>query len=433
MTSKPFAVFGDLLDFDDLPRWGEIQEDRAGGVRYRPDHWLMVAGNGRILGVQAEAPPEGFEQVDCRGQLVLPGFIDTHVHSVQMDVLASFGTELLDWLTRYTFPAELRHASPEHAQAQAQTFVQALLRHGTTSALVFPTRFAGSVDAVFEAARARNMRLLAGKVLMDREVPAGLQSSADELRADTEALVTRWHGQGRLAYALTPRFAITSTATQLEALGHIARADPTLYVQTHLAENQAEVAAVKALFPQARSYLDVYEGFGLLGPRSILAHGIWLDEADRSLLAARGSAVAHSPTSNLFLGSGLVDWRSLEASQVTVAVASDVGGGTSLNLWRNLAAAYQIQALRGEHLSAFTAVHAATRGAACALRLEQEIGSFNPGTLADFCVWNWQGGPVLGPRTALAATLHEKLFALMTLGDERQLSGVWVAGQRQAL
>jgi guanine deaminase len=243
-----------------------------------------------------------------------------------------------------------------------------------------------------------------------------------------EALIGRWHGKGRLAYAVTVRFAPTSSPEQLALAGRLCAADPSLYMQTHLAENRAEVAWVRELFPAARSYLDVYAQAGLLHAKSVFAHGIWLEDADRAALAAAGAQIAHSPSSNLFLGSGLFGWRAAETAGVHVSLASDVGGGTSLSMLRNMAEAYKVQALAGERLTAWKALHAATRGAAEALGLEREIGSLEPGTIADICIWDPAVGAVAGRRHEVARTLHERVFAWMTLGDERNLVESFVAG-----
>jgi len=419
------AIRGDLLDFSADPAWGDVDSPT---LRFRPDHWLL-ADAGRIVAVQADPPGQGWTRHDHAGRLVLPGFVDTHVHSPQIDVIASYGTELLDWLTTHTFPAEARHADVAHADAAAAHFLDALLAHGTTAAVVFPTVHAASVDAIFAAAEARGMRVIAGKVLMDRNAPADLVDDVATAEREMETLIARWHGRARLAYAVTVRFAPTSSREQLALAGRLCRADPTLYLQTHLAENRAEVRWVHELFPEARSYLDVYAAVGLLHAKSVFAHGIWLDDADRAAIAAAGAQIAHSPSSNLFLGSGLFGWRAAEAAGVRVSLASDVGGGTSLSMLRNMADAYKIQALTGERLTAWKALHAATRGAATALGLEGEIGSLDVGAAADVCVWDAAVGAVATRRAAVARTLHERVFAWMTLADERNLVETFVAGR----
>ena len=418
------ALRGDLLDFSGEPGWGDVE---SAAVRFRPDHWLLIDA-GKVAGVQAEAPDATWTRQDHSGRLILPGFIDTHVHSPQLDVIASYGTELLDWLDRHTFPAEGRYADAAHAEAGAAHFLDALLAHGTTAAVVFPTVHKVSAETLFAAARARGMRLIAGKVLMDRNAPPGLTDDVDQAERDCLDLIARWHGVDRLAYAVTVRFAPTSTPAQLAMAGRLCAADPSLYMQTHLAENRDEVRWVGELFPEARSYLDVYARAGLLHRRSVFAHGIWLDDADRTALHEAGAQIAHSPSSNLFLGSGLFDWRAAEAAGVAVSVASDVGGGTSLSMLRNCAYAYKVQAMAGQRLTAWKALHATTRGAAQALGLGAEIGSFDPGSMADLCIWDWAVGPVATRRDAAARSLHEKVFAWMLLGDERNLVTALVGG-----
>jgi guanine deaminase len=421
------ALRGDLLDIVADPGLGAPSID---AVRYRPDHWLMIEGE-RIVGARpaAEAPGDDWAREDHSGRLLLPGFIDTHVHSVQLDVVASYGSELLDWLERYTFPAEARHAQAAHAQAQADAFTDALLAHGTTAAVVFPSVHATSVDALFGAAQRRGMRLISGKVLMDRHAPDGVRDDVAQAAADSEALIQRWHGVERLAYAVTPRFAATSTPAQLAMAGALLERHTGLYVQTHVAENRAEVAWVAKLFPEARSYLDVYHRHGLLNERAVLAHGIWLDAEDRALLADTGAQIAHCPGSNLFLGSGLFDWPAMHDASVKVSLATDVGGGLSLALPRAMADAYRVQALRGVKLNAFKALFATTHGAAQALGLEAEIGSLEVGATADVAVWDWAVGPLATQRHALAHDLHERLFAWMMLADERNLVATLVAGR----
>jgi guanine deaminase len=430
------ALRADLLDFTGTPDW---DAPTLRHVRFRPDHWLLIGDDGRIAGVQPgdQQPADGWQTEDHRGRLLMPGFIDTHVHSPQLDVMASFGTELLDWLERYTFPSERAYADPAVAAAGSAAFLDALLAHGTTTAAVFPTVHKVSADALFEAAQARGMRLIAGKVLMDRNAPDGLRDDVAQAERDCVDLIQRWHGRGRCSYAVTVRFAPTSSPAQLAMAGALCRADPSLYLQTHVAENPSEVRWVAELFPDARSYLDVYHRHGLLHGGSVLAHGIWLDAEDRALLRDTGAQIAFCPSSNLFLGSGLFDWQSARAAGVAVSVASDVGGGTSLSMLRTLADGYKVQALRGTRLHAFAALHAATRGAAEALGLDHEIGHLGEGAMADLALWDWAQGPVAERRDAVARgqvagmpaqDLHSRLFAWMTLADDRNLVATWVGG-----
>jgi guanine deaminase len=430
MTATRIALRGDLLDFVATP---ERADRDSTAVRYRPDHWLLIEGSS-IVGAQAAAPDVTWRRIDHAGKLVLPGFIDTHVHSAQLDVIGSWGAQLLDWLESYTFPAEHRMVDPGPAQQGSQLFLDALLAHGSTSAVVFPTVHKPSVDALFEGALARGMRLIAGKVLMDRHAPQTLCDDIDDVAGaerDCHELIERWHGRGRLAYAVTPRFAPTSSDAQLAMAGRLLASRDDLYMQTHVAENPDEVRWVAELFPKARSYLDVYERHGLLNARAVLAHGIWLDDADRARLHAHGAQIAFCPSSNLFLGSGLFGWAAAEDAGVGISLASDVGGGTSLSMQRTMADAYKVQALAGTKLSAWALLHAATRGAAQALGLAHEIGSLEGGASADLCVWDWATSPVARRRQQVARDLHEKVFAWITLGDERDLVETWVAGVRR--
>lgn len=424
MNTARIAIRGDLLDFSAEPAWGETE---SAAVRFRPGHWLLVEG-GRIVAVQAEEPGPDWVRADHAGRLVLPGFVDTHVHSPQLDVIGSYGSALLDWLETYTFPAERRYADESVAEEGAAVFLDALLARGTTAAVVFPTVHKVSADRLFAAAQARGMRLIAGKVLMDRHAPDGLRDDVAQAERECLDLIARWHGRGRLAYAVTVRFAPTSSPAQLAMAGALCRSDASLYMQTHVAENRDEVRWVRELFPAARSYLDVYARAGLLHARSVLAHGIWLDDDDRAALREAGAQIAHSPSSNLFLGSGLFDWRAAEAAGAAVSLASDVGGGTSLSMTATMLDAYKVQALAGQRLTAWKALHAATRGSALALGLEQELGSFEPGRLADVCVWDWASEPVGARRMAVARSLHEKVFAWLTLADRTNLVSTRVAG-----
>ena len=433
---KQIAILADLLDFSADPGLGDRHSP---AVRWRPAHWLLIGADGRIADVLPSVsgnspdttPGDDWHKINHSGRLLLPGFIDTHVHSPQVDVIGSWGAELLDWLNTYTFPAEARHADPAFAQAAATLFADALLAHGSTAAVVFPTVHVASTDALFAAAQARGMRLITGKVLMDRHAPDGVRDDVQQARRDCHALIERWHGQGRLAYAVTPRFAATSSPQQLAMAGQLLADHPGLYMQTHVAENRAEVAWVAQLYPSARSYLDVYASHGLLTERAVLAHGIWLDDADRTALRESGAQIAFCPSSNLFLGSGLFGWQQAAAAGIAVSMGSDVGGGTSLSMHRTLADGYKVQALAGNRVTAWALLHAATRGAAHALRLGDEMGTLRAGAMADVCVWDWAVGTVATRRHSLAHELHERLFAWLTLGDERYLVETWVAGVRR--
>jgi guanine deaminase len=367
---------------------------------------------------------------DFRGKLIVPGFIDCHVHYSQLEIIASYGEQLLDWLNRYAFPEEARFSDINYAKAIASAFVNEALRNGTTSALVFATVHPHSVDAILEAAGAKNMRLIAGKVLMDRNCPADLSDTAESGYQDSKRLIERWHGQDRLGYAITPRFALTSSEAQLEAAGKLADEFPDTWVHTHLAENLDEVGAIAKQFPWSRSYLDVYDHFGLLRERSVFAHCLHLDNEDRELMAAKGGAVAFCPTSNLFLGSGLFDLRAMQTASIRVGLATDVGGGTSLSLLKTMSEAYKVLHLNGQTLPATRALYLATLGAAESLYLDDKIGNFAPGKEADFNVLDADGSSISARRAKSAATYEEILFATIMLGDERNIAATFLQGQR---
>jgi len=397
------------------------------------DDGLLVVEEGRIAEVGEAAPllakmPADAEVIDYRGKLIVPGFIDCHVHFPQLDIIGSYGERLLDWLNRYAYPAETRLADPGYARNVAEAFVAELLRNGTTTALVFGTVHPHSVDAIFEAAEARDMRLVAGKVLMDRNCPPELRDDAGSAYADSKALIERWHGRGRLGYAITPRFALTSSDAQLEAAGQLAREFPDVWVHTHLAESLDEVAAIAKQFPDSASYLDVYDRFGLLREKSVFAHCLHMNDDDRERMAARGGAAAFCPTSNLFLGSGLFGLQAMRAAGVRCGLGTDVGGGTSLSMLRTASEAYKVLHLQQHALSPMRALWLATLGAAEALYLDDRLGNLLPGKDADFVVLDYAGSALTGRRIAAAATIEEKLFALMTLGDDRNVAATYVAG-----
>lgn len=366
---------------------------------------------------------------DLSGQLIVPGLIDCHVHFSQLDIIASYGEQLLDWLNRYAYPAEAEFSDAEHARSVADFFLDELLRNGTTTALVFATVFPQSVDAIFAAAEERNMRLVAGKVLMDRFCPEVLRDDPESSYTDSKALIERWHGKGRLGYAITPRFALTSSDEQLAAAGRLAAEYPDVWVHTHLAENQEEVDEIAELFPWSRSYLDVYEHHGLLRDRSVFAHCLYLDEADRLLMAEKGAAGAFCPTSNLFLGSGLFDLDSMSDAGIKVGLATDVGGGTSMSMLRTMSEAYKVLHLQGQSLPASRALYLATLGAAEALCLDDRIGNFEVGKEADFIVLDTGGSAITARRAKTATSMDELLFALIFLGDDRHIAATYLQGQ----
>ena len=421
------AIRGSVLHFlDDPVAGGPSYEFHADGLLIVEDGYISKVGSAPELLPQLD--PQ-ITLTDCTAKLILPGFIDAHVHFVQTDIIGSHGERLLEWLERYTFPAERRFADAAHAGEVAEFFVRELLRNGTTTALVMGSVHPASVDAIFTAAQSRGMRLIAGKVMMDRNCPEDLRDTASSGYAESKALIERWHGKDRLQYAITPRFAPTSTPEQLAAAGRLAQEHPDVYVHTHIGENEEEVAWVAKLFPERRSYLDVYDHVGLLRRRSVLAHGIWLDAADLARLVQTRSALVHCPTCNLVMGSGLFDLQRTAGAGVRVALGTDVGGGTSFGLLRVLDEAYKVAQLRHHNLSARSAFYLATLGAARALDLDDRIGSFRPGNEADLIVLDLAATPLLARRMALAATLEERLFLLMTLADDRAVFRTYVGGQ----
>jgi len=401
--------------------------------RYWPDGAIVIEG-GLIISVgEASALPPGLPTEHFPGKLLLPGLIDAHIHYPQTGVIASYGTQLLDWLNRYTFPAEQSLRDPAIAAGIARFFLDELLRNGTTTAAVYCTVHPESAEAFFTESARRNTRMIAGKVLMDRNAPPGLIDTAETGRAESQALIESWHGKGRQLYAITPRFALTSTEAQLEAAGELMKQNPTCYVQTHLSENHAEIAAVRALFPQASSYTDVYDRYGLLTDRTLLGHCIHLDQAEIETLAARRAVTVFCPTSNLFLGSGLFDMARLRAGGVRLGVATDVGGGTSYSMLRTAADGYKVLQLRGQTWPACAAFHAITRGNAAALHLQDRIGSLAPGFEADIIVLDAGATPAMAHRLARVENLEEELFLLLTLGDDRCVTATYVAGGRVVL
>ena len=357
------------------------------------------------------------------GRLIAPGFVDMHLHYPQLDVIGSPADGLLPWLENYTFPHEKRFAAPEYRAQAATFFIAELLRNGVTTALAFATSHAGSVDALLSEAQKHSLRLMAGKVLMDQNSPDGVRDDTEQSLIDTEALINKWHGVDRLGYAITPRFVPSCSEAQLRGAGELAAKYPDVWIQSHVAENTDEIAWVRRLYPQARSYLSVYEQFGLLRPRAVYAHCIHIDGVDRALMCSTGTAAAVSPTSNLFLGSGFFDYASADRAGFLHGLASDVGGGTSFSPFHTMLAAYYVgregQTKAGVSLKPQQLWWQHTAGAARALGLAGVVGNLLPGCEADFVVLNLAATPLLARKTSQASNLDELLFALIVLGDDR--------------
>ncbi|WP_347266505.1 guanine deaminase [Paracoccus sp. (in: a-proteobacteria)] len=397
---------------------------------YHEDGAILIE-DGKIaaIGDYASLRADGLPEVDHHPHLILPGFIDTHIHFPQVQVIASWGAQLLDWLNSYTFPEESRYAQQGHAPAMAERFLDLLVSHGTTTAAAYCSVHPASAEALFSAAERRNMAMIAGKVMMDRNAPEGVLDTPQQGYDDSEALIEKWHGRGRQRYAISPRFAITSTPEQMEMAGQLVREHPDCHVQTHLSENLAEIEFTLSLYPKARDYLDIYETCGLLSDKMLLGHCIHLREREIAKMAETGSRAVFCPTSNLFLGSGLFDEAGLRAAGVVSGIATDVGGGTSYSMLQTLNEGYKILQLRGQKLHPLAAFHWATRGNALALGMSDQIGTLDVGTDADLVVLNSRATPAMDLRMDRAETLAEELFILQILGDDRAVAQTYVAGQ----
>lgn len=421
------AYRAQLLYFRDTPKAEDeaCEWIRDGLLVVRDDRIEQCGEYDRLI---KELPP-GTAVKDWRGRLITPGFIDTHIHYPQTDMIASPAPGLLPWLETYTFPTERRFENPEYAHDVARFFLDELLRCGTTTALVYCTVHPGSAQAFFEESHARNLRMVAGKVMMDRNCPEYLRDTAESGARDSEDLIGRWHGTGRQMYALTPRFAPTSTPEQLGLCGELARRYQDVFIQSHVSENRDEVKWVMSLFPGYRSYLDIYDQYGLLRPRSVYGHCVWLDDDDRRRMRDAGAVAAHCPTSNQFLGSGLFDFAAAKSFGMPVALATDVGGGSSFSMLLTMNEAHKVARLSGHYLTARRMFWQATQGAAKHLGLTGRIGTLEPGAEADFIVLDPKATPLLERRSALADSLEELLFALAMLGDDRAIAATYAAGR----
>lgn len=410
-----------------------LRDPFAGGVeesyRWFDDGYLAVDDEGHIAGVGEWSDAPAGEVVDLSGKIITPGMIDTHLHAPQIEMIGSYGGHLLEWLNRYTFPTERKFEEPEHARRVARAFYDELLRHGTLTALIFSTVHATATDIFFEEAERRGFRGIIGKAMMDRNAPDYLldkspQQSYDESRT----LLEKWHGRGLLNYAITPRFAPTSTPEQLELAGQLKRDFPGAWVHTHISENRNEVRWVQELFPEAE-YADVYDHYGLLGERTVLAHGVWLTPEELELIASRRSRIAHCPNSNLFLGSGLFPLHRVLEAGVVVGLGSDIGAGTTVSLFNAMADAYKVQQVQGISLSPFHLWYLATLGGARALTLDGVTGSLEAGKSADFLVLDLGATPLLALRTSRATTAEDLLAGLIFMGDDRAVEQSFIGGR----
>ncbi|WP_447879354.1 guanine deaminase [Serratia fonticola] len=424
------AVRGSFLD---ITRTVQHPEEIEGHLRFIKDG-LLIVRDGRVewFGDWEEGHhqiPDSIRVRDYSGKMIVPGFIDTHIHYPQCEMVGAYGEQLLDWLNKHTFPAEKRYNDLEYAREMSAFFIKQLLRNGTTTALVFGTVHPESVEALFESARHINMRMIAGKVMMDRNAPDYLLDTAESSYSQTKALIERWHNNGRLLYAITPRFAPTSSPEQLEMVQRLRQEYPDVYLHTHLSENRDEVAWVKALYPERTSYLDVYHHYGMTGRKSVFAHCVHLEDAEWDCLHQTQSSIAFCPTSNLYLGSGLFNLPNAWRKKVRVGMGTDIGAGTTFNMLQTLNEAYKIMQLQGYRLSAYEAFYLATLGGADALGLADTIGNFNLGKEADFVVLEPTATPLQQLRYDNSKTLMDKLFVMMTLGDDRSIYRTYVDGR----
>ena len=430
MFAKPFrrAVRGRLLWFVSDPA-----VDGARAYRYLDDGVMLIRNGlitaiGESFAMERQVPPD-IEMLDFGQALVMPGFIDAHLHIPQTQVIAANAENLLDWLERHTFPEEQRFANPAHARKNAGFLLDTLLKNGTTTAAAFGSVHPESVEAFLGESDRRNTRMIAGKVMMDRNAPEALLDKAQKCYDDNKTLMAHWHHHGRQLCAIAPRFAITSSEEQLELAQALSHEFADAHIMTHLSESPGEIARVAELYPGAKDYTDVYDQFGLLGARSLFGHCIHLGARERARLKESGSVAVHCPTSNLFLGSGLFDWKGMHDEGQRLALATDIGAGTSYSMLRTLGDAYKISQVRGHRIGPLEAFHALTLGNAAALSLSGQIGSFAPGREADFVVLDARATPEMAQRMERVMSLEDELFVLMTLGDERAVKATYVMGE----
>ncbi len=429
-ASRVTALRGTLICCRDDP----FLTDPARAFHHEPDG-LVICRDGLIVAAGAFAEmttqlPPGAAVSDHTGCLIAPGFIDAHIHYVQTGIIGSQAKDLLSWLEQYTFLAEQAFADEHVAAMTARVFCDELLRNGTTTALVFCSVHPGSVDALFAEAARRNLRLIAGKVLMDRNAPPALRDTAQSGYDQSKALIAKWHGRGRALYAITPRYAGSSTPEQLTMAGALWREHPDVFMQSHISESVGEIAWIRQLYPDRRDYLDVYAHYGLIGRRSVYAHGIHLDESELCRCHESSTALAHCPTSNTFLGSGLFRMRAVRDPQrpIEVGLGTDIGGGTSFSLLATMGEAFKVSQLAGQPIDPIEALYLATLGGARALALEDRLGSLMPGREADLVVLDPKATPLMAFRSSRVQSVEEQLAVLMTIGDDRAVRATYVAG-----
>jgi len=407
--------------------------DPAKSYAYYDDGYLAIDGD-RIVGLGdwRNVPRQSATLTQLgRDVLIAPGFVDTHLHAPQLEMIGSYGGDLLEWLNRYTFPTEAKFSDPAHAQMVATIFFEELLRNGTLTALIFSTIHHEATDIFFAEAERRGFRAIIGKTMMDRNAPEALLESPRQSYEESRSLLKKWHKRGLLRYAITPRFAPTSTPELLEAAGQLKREYPDAYVHSHISENRNEVQWVHDLFPEAE-YADVYDHYGLLGTRTVLAHGVHLSEEELDLLARRGSHIAHCPNSNLFLGSGLFGLHRALKAGVGVGLGTDIGAGTTPSMFTTMSDAYKVQQVQGVSLTPFHLWYLATLGGARTLSLDTESGSLEAGKSADFLLLDLQSTPLVALRTDRASSIEDLLAGLIFTADDRVVRECWIAGRMVA-
>lgn len=429
MTLK--ILRGRVLSFNDAPK----ARDHHDCYTYLEDGAVLIedgkiVARGEFADIVASAP-KGAAIIDHRPYIIMAGFIDTHIHFPQMQVLGSYAGSLLEWLNTYTFVEEQRFGDLAHAKKIAGHFYDEVIRHGTTTAVAYCSVHTQSVDAYFEEAQKRNMLMLGGKVMMDREAPEALRDTPQSSYDDTNALIAKYHGKGRNHYAITPRFAITSSPEQLEMAGALASENPDLHIQTHLSENKAEIEFTNSLYPEMGDYFGIYQHYGLAGEKSLFGHCIHLEDRERDAIIETGSVAVFCPTSNLFIGSGLFNWDRVVGPEGKgrIAIATDVGGGTNYSMLRTLDEGYKILNLQGQRMNPLTSFYQITLGNARALSLQEKIGTLDEGSDADIVVLNANATPAMQVRMETVTTLEEELFLLQTIGDDRAIVETYVAGE----